>query len=221
MAGSVGEIFYDAIFLVGWYHVVMRHKGFTLLELAVVTSIMVMLTAVVFANFPKFNRMLTVRREADKLTLALRKAQAYALAVREFNPAYADDPFCENPPVRFPPYGVSFSMADNKKYLIFGDADCNDIYTAGSNEQVEVFTLAREVVIKSLRGYDSFACSLGCAFDQANATYQRPAPSVILSGKTGGTNYSDLDRIEIVLEMPGQNLSRKIILRTTGDVSIE
>lgn len=198
----------------------MRSKGFTVVELAIVAGIMVMLTAAVFANFPKFNRELTVRREANKLALALRKAQTYALAVREFNSTYADDPFCTTPPVRFPPYGVSFAISDNKKYLIFGDVNCDNAYAPSSNEKVEVFNLAREVWIQSLTGYGP-TCLSGCSLNEANAVYKRPAPTVILSGRNGIDIYDELDRIEITLSIPSEGLSKKVIIRTTGQVSIE
>lgn len=195
---------------------VMSRKGFTVVELVIVSGIITILTAVVFANFPKFNRELAVRRDANKLALVLRKAQSYALAVREFNSAYADDPFCDTPPVRFPPYGVSFAISDNQKYFIFGDANCDDVYTPAGNEKVEVFNLAREVKIQSLTGY-SPSCLSGCSLNEANAVYQRPAPTVILSGSGG----ADLDRIEITLYIPGEGLSKRVIIRTTGQVSIE
>jgi prepilin-type N-terminal cleavage/methylation domain-containing protein len=215
----------------------MEKRGFTVIELSVVVGIMTMLTAVVFSNFPKFNRQLAVQREANKLAIILRKAQSFALAVREFDASNTDDPFCENPPVRFPPYGVSFSMVsggpgdarNNKTYVIFGDINCSsmppsvtDAYTVTDLEEVEVIRMSREVAIKSLTGYNASDC-LGCALSKADATYQRPAPSVVLNGRTlfGGLLISDLDRIEIVLEIPGENLSRTVVIQTTGQVSVE
>ena len=65
--------------------------GFSVIELTIVAAIIGLITAITLANFPKFNRELALRREANKLALALRKSQTYALAVREFNFSYTDE----------------------------------------------------------------------------------------------------------------------------------
>lgn len=230
MACPVRELSKDAYSLTGCYNLEMKRRAFTLIEVVIVSGIIVALTSVVFANFPQFGRTLALRRETNKLALILRKSQAHALAVREFNSTYADDPFCAAPPVRFPPYGISLSMTvggagdarDNNTYIIFGDANCTNLYTVtladGSNEQVEVFDMANGIIIQSLTGY-GIPCLAGCSLSDANIVYQRPAPTVILSGN--GSTLANLDRIEIILGVANSSLSERIIVRTTGQVSIE
>lgn len=213
----------------------MRRKGFTVVELAIVSGIIVAITAITFANFPKFNRTLILSREINKLALVLRKSQSYALAVREFNSTYADDPFCTTPPIRFPPYGVSFSMTagsspdlrNNKTYIIFGDVNCTSLSaspfgynSAGIDERVETFSMSAETQIQSIFGYGT-ACPSGCSLSHADAVYQRPAPTVVLIGENSGTYVTFNDRLEITLQIPNQNLSKKVVLRTSGQVSIE
>ena len=217
----------------------MEKRGFTIVELSIVAAIIAAISAIAFANFPKFNRELALRREANKLALALRKSQSFALAVREFHQidaTYKDDPSCSIPPVAYPPYGVSLSMnaeaspdvRNNKTYIIFGDTNCSSLsaipisgYDASPiNEQVETFNMAGEVQIASIFGYGT-ACSGGCSLTRADAVYQRPAPTVVLIGLKGGTFVNLDNRIEINLTVPNQNLTAKVVLRPTGQVSIE
>jgi len=205
--------------------------GFTLLELVVVAGIIVILTAVTLANFSGFRSDLALQREANKISLVLRKAQTFALAVREFNsgPSYNDDPFCVRPPVRFPPYGVSFSTIagaggdrrSSQTYIIFGDSSCDTSYTAGgNNEEVEVFNIGNGVKITSIAGKGG-VCAGGCDLTSAHAVYQRPAPTVVLSGSSNGAPVSGLSSIEVILEIPGQGLLKKVIITVTGQVSVE
>src|SRR3989344_5143618 len=59
-------------------------NGFTMFELMITISIMVIIAALVLVNFPGFNRQVAVNRAAQEISLALRSAQARALAVQKF-----------------------------------------------------------------------------------------------------------------------------------------
>ena len=93
-----------------------------MLEVVVVLGIMVIVVGMMLANFPRFRENLSIEREGSKLVLALRKAQSYALGVREFSApgiTLNDDPFCTTPPVKFPGYGVFIDTSLDKEYIIF------------------------------------------------------------------------------------------------------
>ncbi len=54
-------------------------SGFTLLEMLVVTSIFIILTTIVLANYPRLNSQLTLGLVANDVALSIRQAQQYAL----------------------------------------------------------------------------------------------------------------------------------------------
>lgn len=218
-------------------------RGFTLIEVVVVVGIMVFIYSVLFANYPQFARQVAIDREANRMALSFRKAQSYALAVREFNSAYVDDPFCSVPPVKFPPYGVSLSTVagapgdprNETTYVIFGDTDCSTLIAGsagftpvladGSTESVETVALEQgraPVVIEAMVGY-STACPgpTGCGLTRVDAVYQRPAPTIIIKGRVVSGVYVTLDYVEITLSVQGENVKRKVIIRNTGQVSTQ
>lgn len=194
-----------------------RFNGFTLIELVVVVGVMAIVSSLMLANFPRFNKQLAVEREARKLALALRRAQSYALAVREFNPAFNDDPFCANPPVRFPGYGVFLGLSDSAHYLIYGDTSCSKYYESSPwEEAVETALLDGKIYLFSIKGYDAGACSGGCNLGELSVLYVRPEPAIWIRGDGADYNYA-----EIVLSSSDGTVAKKVVVRSTGQVSIE
>lgn len=193
------------------------HRGFTLIELVVVVGVMAVVSSLLLANFPRFSKQIAVEREAGKLALALRKAQSLALAVREFNPAFNDDPFCANPPVRFPGYGVFLDISDSAHYLIYGDASCSKYYESSpSEEAVETALLDGKIYLSSIKGYDAGVCSGGCDLGELSVLYVRPGPAIWIRSEGVDYNYA-----EIVLSSSDGTVTKKVVARFTGQVSIE
>lgn len=194
-----------------------EHRGFTLIELIVVIGVTAVIASLLLANFPRFSRQIAVEREAGKLALALRRAQSYALAVREFNSAFNDDPFCTDPPVRFPGYGVFFDLSDPTHYLIYGDASCSKYYESLPwEETTESALLDGKIYLLSIKGYDAGACSLGCDLNELSILYVRPDPAIWIRGEGADYNYA-----EIVLSSSDGTVTKKVVAWSTGQVSIE
>ena len=190
----------------------MLRRGFTLIEVVVVIGIMAVISSLMLSGFPKFNQRIILNREAGNLLLSLRKAQSYAMSVREFNATYTDDPFCANPPVKFPAYGVFLSTASPSNYIIFGDASCSTKYEDFPvAEAVETVVLERGVKLKSILGYDSGICSLGCPLNETNILFRRPGPATIIP-------YNVID---LVLSSPAGDFEKKVIIRSTGQISLK
>ena len=198
-----------------------RFSGFTLIEVIVVIGIMAVMSAIVLANFPRFQRGAVVEREVAKLALAMRKAQSYSLGVREFNPAPAfnDDPFCVKIPVRFPGYGVYLAMSSPTVYTIFGDATCSKKYdTFPVDETVENITIENKAKLASLKGFNVGICSSGCALDEVLVFYLRPGPSIFLTDADGINSY---DYFEISLASSDGSVAKTAVVRSTGQISIK
>ena len=109
-----------------------QKQGFSLVEMVVVLGVMVMVMTLMFANFPKIRDQIALTLATRELALNIRKAQSYAIAVREFNQAFPVN-LCNSSydvsqgSVRFPPYGIAVAKQNdgngNNKftYSIFGE----------------------------------------------------------------------------------------------------
>ena len=194
-----------------------KAKGFTLIEVVVAIGVMAIISSLMLANFPRFNKQISVEREASKLTLSLRKAQSYALAVREFSPVFNDDPFCVNPPVKFPGYGIFAKISDPAHYFIYGDANCSKYYeNTLLEEAVEIVNIEGSIKISSIKGYDAAVCSGGCDLSELSILYVRPGPTILINGSGADYNF-----VEIYLRSSDGTVSKKVVVRTTGQVAIE
>src|SRR3989344_7770766 len=177
----------------------MRKRAFTLIEVVVVVGIMAIVSSLMLANFPRFNKQIAVNREAGKRALALRKAQSDALAVREFdpgNPLLKDDPFCLTPPVRFPGYGLFIDLADKAHYFIYGDIDCSKDHVSGLAEEeiVETANFEGRVLISDIIGFSPGLCGGGCSdLTEASVLYVRPGPAIFI--RSGGADYNYVEII--------------------------
>lgn len=193
------------------------HRGFTLIEVVVVIGVMAIVSSLMLANFPRFNKQIAVEREASRLALSLRKAQSYALAVREFNATFNDDPFCQSPPVRFPGYGLFFELLVPTQYFIYGDVNCSKYYeNAPIEEAAETINTEGKINLYLLKGYDAAVCSGGCELEELSVLYVRPGPTILIESSGTGFNYA-----EIYLHSSDNAVSKKVIVRSTGQVSIE
>src|SRR3989344_4725158 len=73
-----------------------KNRGFTLLEMIIVTAIVGVITALLLASYPTLGSRFSLGRLAREIALSIRQSQVYCLAVREF-------------PLReeiYPPYGI-------------------------------------------------------------------------------------------------------------------
>ncbi|MEK7480999.1 MAG: type II secretion system protein [Patescibacteria group bacterium] len=187
-------------------------KGFTMFELTITISIMVMVAALVLVNFPQYNRRVAMGRAAQEISLTLRKAQARALAVQKF---VATGQFPQG-------YGVFFTRASDKEYILFADLDENNLYTAG--EAVETIALPTPLLISNLLAKEKTA-SPGTSLHELHIVFYRPDPVIVMSGRSTPTSPpADLlaGDVEIVLSTPEASFgTRKVVAWTTGQVSVE
>ena len=189
-----------------------------MLEVVVVLGIMVIVVGMMLANFPRFRENLSIEREGSKLVLALRKAQSYALGVREFSApgiTLNDDPFCTTPPVKFPGYGVFIDTSLDKEYIIFGDVNCSRWFeTFPVNEEITKTKTELQINIGNITAYGP-SCLTGCAVDMLGVLYLRPGPIIFISD-----GLSDYDYAEISLRSKG-GIIKTVVVRSSGQVSIQ
>jgi len=113
--------------------------GFTLIELVVVTSIIVLITALILPNYRAGDQQLSLQRAVHKLTQDLRRAQEMALSSQEFD---------NQTPAG---YGIYFDKNQPTKYILFADIDGDGQYfNPDPEEMVEEITLEGQAIISDL-----------------------------------------------------------------------
>lgn len=187
----------------------MNH-GFTLIEVVVVVGVIAIIAAVTLASFPEFSERIGIEQEAGKLTLALRKSQSYALAVREFQAGSGI----------FPPYGVNITTNDPTHYTIFGDVNSSNRFEGFLGEAVEVTAAEKRISISQICGNSQSVPVGSCTLSSADIAYIRPIPTVSLIGVDGGLPLSYND-IKVVLRSLDGSIQRSVIIWPTGQISIE
>jgi type II secretory pathway pseudopilin PulG len=114
--------------------------GFTLIEIMVTMTVLIALTSILIVYNRTGQRIQNLERAAEKAVFDIRRAQGYALGVREFRPG-------EIPCA----YGVNFIPGDDR-YTIFADraencANANSLMDPG--EAVATIIMEQGIVIHS------------------------------------------------------------------------
>ena len=101
-------------------------KGFTLVELLVVVSIIGVISTVIVFNHKKFNDNLEITNLSHDVALYIRQAQVYGVSVKELK----DISLTEEE--RFDtPYGIHFDIklaVNNKSFIFFADKNKDGRY---------------------------------------------------------------------------------------------
>src|SRR3989344_3387404 len=93
-------------------------RGFTILEMLIVTIIIGIVMGIMLSGYKTYGAKLNVRRSANEVALAIREAQANALAVKGFG----------SPPM-FISWGVYFRKSvSTTQFNIFVDSDGDKSY---------------------------------------------------------------------------------------------
>lgn len=98
---------------------ILLSRGFTLTELIVTISIVVVILTIVVSSQSTYTDRASVTNLADEISLSLFEAQAYGVGVREISTGSGD--FSGS-------YGLTFRTTDLKQYIHFVDINDNDRY---------------------------------------------------------------------------------------------
>ena len=115
----------------------LQWRGFTIIELVVVMSIILILSAILIPSFKQREETLSLQRSAYKLTQDLRRAQELSMSVKEFRGSIPKGG-----------YGIYLATSQPESYILFADCDGNHLFN-GETEKVEEIKLEKGVKIKS------------------------------------------------------------------------
>jgi len=189
---------------------ILAERAFTIIEVVVVIGVMAIIATITLISFPQFSERVGIEQEAGKLALATRKAQSYALAVREF----------QSDTGIFPAYGVNVSLGNPLEYVIFGDPNSTTRFESFLNEAVETTKVEKRVSINRICGNSQSIPQGSCTLSSADIVYIRPTPTIVLTGVDSGIPalYND---IKVVLKNSDGTIEKNVIIWSTGQISIE
>ncbi|MDP3052941.1 MAG: prepilin-type N-terminal cleavage/methylation domain-containing protein [bacterium] len=169
----------------------MDNKGFTIIEMLVVISIMVLLTSLLILYSRTGENQIILFRDQARLIAALNRAKS--LSAQLFS---APEPPCS--------FGVHFSQAENN-FLIFRDlaADCqnsDNIYT-GAGELFEKYQLSPQVKFGDLT--------------LTNIVFIPPDPKTLID------NDPDKIEATITLQNLNGNASLKVKVNNAGQITTQ
>ncbi len=193
-------------------------RGFTLIELIVVTGIMVLISSLVLVNNNKFGGQILLRDLAYDVGLSLRQAQVYGISVRRFGA----DNFSTG-------YGMHFELGSPTSYVLFADAvTANGIYdgcaSSAACELVESTTISRGFYIKELYVGPADA---EIPVTKLDILFKRPEPDACISANgavtisaAGECTVNPNERAHIILSSPRGD-THGVVVEVTGQISVE
>ncbi len=182
-------------------------RGFSLIELIVVTGVLTVVTSLILANNAKFGGAITLRNLAYDIALSVREAQTYGISVRKFGSGSGQ--FGAG-------YGMHFRTSSPTSYLLYADAvNQNGLYD-GSGELVESVAISRGFEIADLCYTSAGGSAETCGVQKIDIVFERPEPDAHIRVNDGAILNQ---RARIVVTSPrGDEAS--IIVEATGQISV-
>lgn len=189
-------------------------KGFTLVELMVVVSIMSILTTVLLFQHRRFDSSTLLRSLAYSVALSIRQAQVYGISVRQFGATANSFNYS---------YGVYFTSGSY--YYLFADVNGDKLRAVDGSEDVQRFTIGTGYSIVKFCGTVVSGGPLGqhCSNSGSPITsltiyFRRPNPDARFSSSATSEVYSDA-YIQLTSPALGTN-TRGITVTSTGQISV-
>ena len=199
-----------------------RTRGFTLVELVVISGIIVIVSGIVLASNSRFGGVILLENLGYDVALSVRQAQVYGISVAR----YGTSNFSAG-------YGVHFQTGSDT-YVLFGDVIAiNGMYDcpqpgSGNCELVASNTIAHGYSVSALcapAGTTLTECTVnGSSLQKASidVLFQRPEPDAWISAAGASctiTLSNCKESARIVLTSPrGDHMS--VIVEANGQISV-
>lgn len=167
-------------------------KGFTLIELVVVMSIMVIINGVIFFDYPSVMANLALKRTAGEIALLARQTQVYSLSAKS-----------DGSGGELVNYGIHFDKTKPAEIILFADTTPNKKYDTG--EAIQTFEIQTKDTI------DGFSCVGGaCIGSTVDIVYQRLSPVAIIN------NNASISNVKITVKSHRNSTTKDITIYSTG-----
>ena len=190
--------------------------AFTLIEMMVVLTIVMIITATVLVSSNQFNGSILLRSLASQIGLSIREAQLYGVSVKQVSGASADQAFNTV-------YGVYFGAAaapSGGSYSVFADND-NNQQDNGTSEDVEIFHIPKGFSISSVcvaKSSGGSYCPPISTTGWLSIMFKRPDPNAhfYTDADSSDATYSGAT---IVVKSPS-GATRTVSISSTGLIAI-
>lgn len=193
-------------------------RGFTMVEVVVMLSIITLLSGVVLFSFTGLNEGGALTRASRELALGIRRAQNQALAVRKLA--------LETPTTKIP-RAVGVRLQQNQTYFfLFGDINPNN--NPAINDENFKYDLGEKIIDSTVTfdrniKIDSVTCTLGTTSSSCspvNILFSNPFGNVSITDDSSPKGLIIADRIEIRLKAPSGGTKTVTVLKS-GQVSVQ
>ena len=204
-----------------------KKRGFTIVELMVVVTIMVIMTTVVLFNYNKFNESMLLSNFAYDMSLTIRQAQTYGVAVLEAPSATGSTLNHSNFTY---PYGVHLEPTPVNSFILFVDNPTNPAYKGmyvsadAAFERLQSYKFQRGIKIKDICVND-LSGTTQCGLTGLDITFLRPDPDARIIATGGTASCTSLSNpcgsASIVLSTAGGDITKNITISRTGQISVQ
>ncbi|MFT5849695.1 MAG: prepilin-type N-terminal cleavage/methylation domain-containing protein [Patiriisocius sp.] len=176
--------------------------GFSLIELMVTITIMVIVTGAVMVNYSSFNSTTLLRSQAFELALDIKESQSFGISTQNTGGDYRAA------------YGI-YVDRDNDTYALFQDDSSGTDLRYDSGEEIGVpFTLDNRFQIGQICVQVASAGSPSCTARQLSVSFKRPDFDTHYA-YTSNASPSNLANVGIILEYA------EIYIQSAADPSFE
>lgn len=198
-------------------------SGFTVVELMVTLTIVVMVTGIIMVQYSSFNSSVLLTSQAYETAFDIREAQSMAISVRGQSSRFREE------------YGLYFDITSSNpnRYILFQDNDANGNHSPAryhAGEQIgSPLLLDPRFVLKNLCAtvgstrtcYANDPSTTGevinSGFHDVAISFKRPD----FDAEFYSAGRSGIESIEIKFGTPGGTIERSVTVYRTGQISID
>ena len=182
-------------------------KGFTLMELIVVITIIIILSTVLFANYRGLQYNLALQRASYRLLHDVRRAQVMAGTPHACTITHRD----------VYSYGIYLKTNTNDKYYLFADCDEDGTYGFSKDEIIETISFEKGIILNTIKTYSGLL-----ATSQTSAVALFIPPDPFTSIRPGGSSGIGADSVNFELKISSvASPVKTLIINKSGMIDIE
>ena len=186
-------------------------KGFTIVELMVVSAIIITVSTLALFNSSSLNSAVLLSNNAYEISLIVRDAQISGLGARVL---LSDENMATTSN-----QGVYFNILDPEKIIIFADLDKNNLFTPGEESQVYTIQNKRAgniIKICKISNSDN-SCE---EVTDLNIIFKRPNPESYFYFDSDGSGLGYQGSVSVNLGFVNSDC-RTILIYKTGAIQID